>query len=306
MNETNATGGVEVIQKIEQLIENAGLLKPISLPGDTSRTARFYARSAGKTTELLTFTIPESPRHYQVRTVLDLCAMLVHVHRIEAKSLPAENGPDAGKEVVRQAIDQPKQLITISRGGVTGFIDEIADRRQRIGMTLTPSVGITMLENIAAKAKAGKLGETYQKHPEFMRNLRIFFDFASKADYARLKLLKFGGEASQTSDTGRTHDSLGKSVAMKAMAGDGGEIPEVITLEFPIWEEIADLKATIKCSVEVNLGDSTITMVPLPGEIEHEWLTAFSEIASQVQATLQNSELANTRIIRGALAAPIA
>lgn len=292
--------GVAVIEKIQELVTKAGAIVPLSVPGDTSRTMRFYQEAAPGMSRILEFKIPEAPRHYQVRTVQDLCAMLVHVHRIDAKTLPLENGLDAGKEVIRQTIDQPKQLITISRSGVVGFIDEIADRRQRIGMTLTPSVGITMLERIAAEARAGNLNKQYLKHSDFMRNLRIFFDFASNADYARLKLLKFGGEASQTSDTGRTHDSLGKSVAMKALTGDGNEIPEVITLEFPIWDEIATLKATIRCSVEVDLAASTLIMVPLPGEIEHEWLTAFCAIAEQLATTLENTELAKTRIIRGA------
>ena len=103
-------------------------------------------------------------------------------------------------------------------------------------------------------------------------------------DLATFRAIKFADSKSGDSTVEQGRASYGVSVK-KELTG-ATAIPEEITLEIPVYEDLAELKLPVVCAVSVDLDHATFALIPLAGELSKAQRDVDEDIAGQLRALL--------------------
>lgn len=127
-------------------------------------------------------------------------------------------------------------------------------------------------------------------HEQCMKTLRLGFA-AVRIEPETFKgvigKLKFSTGSDTESTIGKGDESLSRKV--RASVTGESELPQVISVAFNVYPSIdVDTTVVVDCSVIVDPTNQTISIVPLPGEIDSAFLEAQKAIQEHIK---ENSEL---------------
>ena len=173
-------------------------------------------------------------------------------------------------------------VVWYDREKVVLVIDDDGHRLETATLTLQTSDVFATLRKLAAS-------RTPMEQKQFMRLLRIdlagtldpgvLLNKVRKVDFTAISTVKASSSANRQESLGRTLLSEVKS--------DGGDIPEQVTLSVPVYKTHGEREAyPCRCSVEVDPGEGTFVLRPLPDEIERVEQFAVASIAGRLRAGL--------------------
>lgn len=173
-------------------------------------------------------------------------------------------------------------VVFCGRGKITAILDEGTGRRERLVMDLPMSGEFEKLKELERRSPMAQ--------KQFVSTLRI--SLAGSVDPAVVSTfrdLKFSrsedGESAQTN----SKETVGRKVRME-LAGGGKPIPDEIDVTPFVYRDLVDepLRQKVRCAIDVNLDDSTFTLVPLAGELERAQRQTDLWIKSHLIAALES------------------
>lgn len=229
---------------------------PIEIKSDDPRIANYLIDGI-----VQRFEKPVAPREHTVETLSDLVAL-----------------------ATRFSEDEDYAPTTWYDGTeVTLVIDDNAHRAECASMALAKSDVFARLDEINVKKP-----KFDQK--AFIRLLRI--ELAGTLDpvilLEKVRRLKFENGVRTESTIQRAQESLGRNIVSKVESD--GEIPEEVTLQVPVFKSPGPAdRHPLRCSVEVDPGDGTFRLLPLPDEIERVQQRAVDLVGEWLRANLPDS-----------------
>lgn len=204
--------------------------------------------------------IPPAARNYELHSIESFCKAATHFNTI------ADDADKSGA-VVFVGVDECHCILRES---------DKRNGRLFFAMRHTPAWQSLKLwsyrPDIAGKSQR-----------EFVEVLRTYFsDGVDPANLLnRIRTLKItkaeSGEATIKVGTESFNRTLEHSIV-----GDGEAFPDYVTVQVRIYENVTLAPVSVKCALGINLADSRISMVPLPGVIADLELAARSAITKRV------------------------
>ncbi len=96
-----------------------------------------------------------------------------------------------------------------------------------------------------------------------------------------VRRLKFENGTVTTGELKKNRESMGREITAAVSAE--GEIPDFVRLVVPVFK-VYDLKATypVNCTVEVDVQDGRLRLMPFPDEVERVWHLALTAIEERL------------------------
>lgn len=160
------------------------------------------------------------------------------------------------------------------------ILDECDTRRERLTFKLTGTKAFETLRRLQAQPSA-------DGQEQFIQLLRIALcGCVGKATIQLLRKLKSTRSGEGESVVKSSSKALSRSVLIEASAG-GGEAPEEIVVNVPIYEEFASgdgcRRYPIVCGLLMGLEEFTFTLIPMAGQIEQAYLAEQQRIAEELR-----------------------
>lgn len=177
--------------------------------------------------------------------------------------------------------DADPALILISNSRVEAVLDA-STRRERIVWPLTRT------EQWVIVGSQPSSMQTSRPQAQFIRFLRV--DLAGCVPEELITLvrsLRFAKGDEGTREVGKSSESIAMSVK-RAVTSGGADIPDEVTVKVALYEEWAKPEAVqqVRCALDVNLEDGTLSMQALAGEVYAASLTVRQQIREEIAERL--------------------
>lgn len=181
----------------------------------------------------------------------------------------------------------------VNKGNVVVQIHQSGDRRERITLNLQRSDAFKAIETL------GKGGQVNQR--TLLDYLRTQINCPHTPDLLPLvKRLKFNVSTAGDSTVGNGRESMGKRLEAEVAGLDGGSMPELVTFEVPLYDDLFDekgevIRRSIECSFDVNTVEQSFALKPRAGEIEK----ALRELDQYLIDQIKFGVASSVRVFRG-------
>lgn len=212
---------------------------------------------------------------------------------INGESVEVETEPGARKHTVGQITDlielanrfdddQNSPVVWYDESAVVLVIDDDRHRLETVTFPLATSDVFKRLLDIARSK------EKFEQKA-FVRLLRI--DLAGTLDpvtlLEKVRRVKFENGVSTVANVAKQRESFGRSIVSE-VSTDGGDLPDEVTLAVPVYKTMGQRQAyPLRCSVEVDPGEGTFRLLPLPDELERVGHVAVSHLARDLSEGLK-------------------
>jgi hypothetical protein len=244
----------EAINRLSEILVRATAPVPLDL-GDP-RTKAYVIGG-----QVVKHDSEPSPRAHEVKHLADLIAL---ANRFAAD--PTSGGPP---------------VVWYDESAVVLVVDDAGHRLETATFRLTHTDVFARLVDLAkSKPKFDQKA--------FVRLLRI--DLAGTLDPVVLLNAVRAVRWSSVTDVnvGKQRESLGRDIEARCV--DGKDLPEEVTLKVPVFRQ-ADERTplSLRCSVEVDAGEGTFRLLPLPDEIDRVLQVAVASIAERLTGQLDGA-----------------
>lgn len=178
----------------------------------------------------------------------------------------------------------PRPVVWYDESAVVLVIDDDGHRLETVTFPLVTSDVFDRLRAIAR-------GKEKFEQKAFVRLLRI--DLAGTLDpvmlLEKVRRVKFENGVQTVGSVAKQRESFGRSITSE-VSTDGGDLPDEVTLSVPVYKTMGQREAyPLRCSVEVDPGEGTFRLLPLPDELERVGHVAVSSIARDLSEGLDSS-----------------
>jgi hypothetical protein len=166
-----------------------------------------------------------------------------------------------------------------SRAGVVALIDNDT-RRDRVTLPLSLSPQMVKLLELERASHSFP-------QPAFVKLLRTTFaDCLSTAGNLLdiIRTVKFINNDGGTAVVQQGKTSIGRQIQQEVTGA--GALPDYVTLTVPTFAGAFLFRGPVRCALEVNTGDQTFQLLPLPGELEANQAGAEAAIGEVLRAGL--------------------
>lgn len=180
------------------------------------------------------------------------------------------------------AIAEDAPVVWYDENDVVLVIDDLDHRCHTARFTLKSSDIFTRILTLA------KLGPQSQK--QFVRLLRVELAGTLQPGILlnQVRKIKFDNGTVTSGHLARDRESLGREINSRVESD--GEIPETVTLEVPVYKSLGErCTYSLACAVEVDPGNMTFQLIPLPDEIERVQQLAVESIGERLHAGLDKA-----------------
>lgn len=209
--------------------------------------------------------IEPSPRKHTVRQLSDLIAL-------------ANRFGDPEDDAA------PEPVVWYDESSVVLVIDDGGHRLETVVFPLVVSDIFELLQAIYRQ-------KSKYDQKAFVRLLRI--DLAGTIDpvvlLEKVRRVKFENGVQTTANVAKQRESFGRSITSE-VTSDGGDLPDEVTLLVPVYKTMGRREPVpLRCSVEVDPGEGTFRLLPLPDELERVGHVAVAAVARELSDGLETT-----------------
>lgn len=270
------------IQKIADMAKVATGLQSsphvMTIPGQAKHMVHVWEPH---TKDLRTIELAPEKRDYKATSIQSLIGVI------------GQFAPKAADATQPDPVAATDVWAWVNKGTVVVQLHQSGDRREKVTLALQRSDAFKALETL------GKAGQVNQR--TLLDYLRTQINCPHTPDLVPLvKRLKFSVGTAGDSTVGNGRESMGKRVEAEVAGLDGSAMPELVTFEVPVYDDLFDEKGEvitrpIECSFDVNTMEQSFAVKPRAGEIEK----ALRELDQYVIDQIKFGVASSVRVFRG-------
>ena len=228
-------------------------------------------RAAGE----MVFSTPVEPEAYFMRGKDGL--LVKHAAPLPLRSYAAFTLPDLADQVKHFGADG-NNVVFVGNGAVTAILDEDKRRREQVRFGLTKTSEFETLKH----QRSSRPGHTQK---EFINLLRVeLAGCAPPQLIASVRNLKFSRSSDGQSHVGTGKESVSSEVKRSLLTEGGDPLPDEVAITVNVYEEWRSKSGEIRCSLDVDIDEAELRLIPMAGELERlqrETDTAIAEVLRQ-------------------------